>query len=422
VTTVHDGNGSGGLALVLSGGGARAAYQIGVLQAVAEIAPELDIPILTGVSAGAINTMYLGAHPGPLSVAVHNLRGEWLRLTPDQVYSVPPGRLGRSLAKWGVNFLMRRRQGSPSLHGVMDMHPLRRFLERCVEFDGIQENLRDGRLRAIALSTTCYTNGHTVTFVEGAENVPMWHRHMRYAVRDQLSLDHLIMFPAVKIGNAFYGDGSVRQGAPLAPAIHLGARKILAIAMRARGVAAAAVPVEPDDYPTAAEVLGLLFHSVFLDSLDADAERLVRINHLLHHQTGAHESGLRPVELLVLRPSRDVSELAEGKALKLPWPVRTVLRSIGGERARSAGFLSYLLFEPEYTGRWALDGPGVRGRETAAGQDREVLGGVETAISPPTPATRTAESRHACSTLPPLVYPVGSMRRTLRPIRHSSSR
>jgi NTE family protein len=197
-----------------------------------------------------------------------------------------------------------------------------------------------------------------VTFVEGAEDAPMWHRHMRYAVRGELSLDHLmgstaipLMFPAVKIGNAFYGDGSVRQSAPLAPAIHLGARKILAIAMRARGVSAAAVPVEPDDYPTAAEVLGLLFHSVFLDSLDADAERLVRINHLLHHQTGAHESGLRPVELLVLRPSRDVSELAEGKALKLPFAVRTVLRSIGGERARSAGFLSYLLFEPEYTGR-----------------------------------------------------------------------
>ncbi|MEE8133613.1 MAG: patatin-like phospholipase family protein [Gemmatimonadales bacterium] len=358
MTTVHDGNGSGGLALVLSGGGARAAYQIGVLQAIAEVAPELDIPILTGVSAGAINTMYLGAHPGPLSVAVDNLRGEWLRLTPDQVYSVPPARLGRSIAKWGVNFLLQRRQSSPSLHGVMDMHPLRRFLERCVEFDGIRENLRAGRLRAIALSTTCYTNGHTVTFVEGAENVPMWHRHMRYAVRDELSLDHLmgsaaipLMFPAVKIGNAFYGDGGVRQSAPLAPAIHLGAKKILAIAMRARGVAAAKVPVATLDYPTAAEVLGLLLHSVFLDSLDADAERLVRINQLLHRQTDGHESGLRPVELLVLRPSRDVSALAEGKALKLPFTVRTVLRSIGGERARSAGFLSYLLFEPEYTGR-----------------------------------------------------------------------
>lgn len=358
MTTVHDGNGSRDLALVLSGGGARAAYQIGVLQAIAEIAPELDIPILTGVSAGAINTMYLGAHPGPLRKAVDHLRGAWLRLTPDQVYSVPPIRLGRSLAKWGVNFLLQRRQSSPSLHGVMDMLPLRRFLQQSVDFDGIQENLKAGRLRAIALSTTCYTNGHTVTFVEGAEDVPMWHRHLRYSVREELSLDHLmgsaaipLMFPAVQIRNAFYGDGGVRQSAPLAPAIHLGAKKILAIAMRARGVGAATVPVGIDDYPTAAEVLGLLFHAVFLDSLDADAERLVRINHLLRDQTGAHESGLRPVELLVLRPSRDVSELAEGKAIKLPLTVRTVLRSIGGERARSAGFLSYLLFEPEYTGR-----------------------------------------------------------------------
>ena len=357
MTTVHDGNGSGDLALVLSGGGARSAYQVGVLQAIAEIAPELHIPILTGVSAGAINTMYLGAHPGPLKVAVHNLRGEWLRLTPDQVYAVPPARLGLSLAKWGVNSLLRRRQNSPPLTGVMDMHPLRRFLDGCVEFDGIQENLKAGRLRAIALSATCYTNGHTVTFVEGAGDVPMWHRHMRYSMRDDLSLEHLmasaaipLMFPAVKLGTAYYGDGSVRQSAPLAPAIHLGAKKILAIAMRAGGGPGTTVPVESEDYPTAAEVLGLLLHSVFLDSLDADAERLIRINHLLHHQL-EQRSGLRPVELLVLRPSRDVSELAEGQAIKLPLTVRTVLRSIGGERARSAGFLSYLLFEPEYTGR-----------------------------------------------------------------------
>ena len=357
--TVSGENGTKDLALVLSGGGARAAYQVGVLQAIAELAPDLEIPIITGVSAGAINTTFLSAHPGPFQVAVENLRGQWLRLTPDQVYSIPPMRLGRSVAKWALNFLTRRRKGSPSLHGVLDMDPLRRFLAGCVDFDGIQENLDAGRLRAIALSTTSYTSGQTVTFVQSAADVPTWRLHMRYSVRQNLTMDHLmasaaipLMFPAVKIEGAFYGDGSVRQSAPLAPAIHMGASKVLAIAMRARGPNdPAPVAVEGLDYPTAAEVVGLLLHAVFLDSLDADAERLIRINHLLHNQDPDHAHGLRPVDLLVLRPSRDVSELAEGRAVKLPFPVRTLLRSMGGERTRSAGFLSYLLFEPEYTGR-----------------------------------------------------------------------
>ena len=357
--TVSDEKERRDLALVLSGGGARASYQVGVLQAIAEFAPDLDIPIITGVSAGAINTMYLSAHPGPFKIAVENLRGQWLRLTPDQVYSIPPMRLGRSAAKWVLNLLTQRRKGSPSLHGVLDMDPLRLFLAACVDFDGIQENLDAGRLRAVALSTTSYTSGHTVTFIQGSDDVPTWRRHLRYAVRQKLTIDHLmasaaipLMFPAVKIDDAFYGDGSVRQSAPLAPAIHMGARKVLAIAMRARGGhGTAPVTAETLDYPTAAEVVGLLLHSVFLDALDADAERLMRINHLLHHQEPGSVTNLRPVDLLVLRPSRDLSGLAEGRAVKLPFPVRTVLRSMGGERTRSAGFLSYLLFEPEYTGR-----------------------------------------------------------------------
>ena len=197
--TVIDGNGSGDLALVLSGGGARAAYQVGVLKAIAELAPDLQIPILTGVSAGAINTMYLGAHEGPLQVAVENLRGQWLRLTPDQVYSIPPMRLGRSAAKWALGFLTQRRKASPSLRGVLDMDPLRKFLAGCVDFDGVQRNLDAGRLHAVALSTTSYSSGNTVTFVQGADDVPAWHRHMRYSVREGLTLEHLMASAAIPI-------------------------------------------------------------------------------------------------------------------------------------------------------------------------------------------------------------------------------
>jgi NTE family protein len=159
-----------------------------------------------------------------------------------------------------------------------------------------------------------------------------------------------IVFPAVKIGDAFYGDGSVRQTAPLAPAIHLGARRIIGIAMRASKGTGECVPVSR--YPVAAEVFGMLFHSVFLDSLDADAERLQRINALLRAvpDHDAVASGMRPVDLLLFRPSRDIGDLAKGCKVTLPKSVQFVVSSMGGERARSSDFLSYLMFQPDYTG------------------------------------------------------------------------
>ncbi len=343
------------LALVLSGGGARAAYQVGVLSAIAEQAPELSISILTGVSAGAINTMYLAAHPGPFRDAVAGLRREWRTLTPDRVYRVRPVRLGSAALRWVLQMALRRR-GSPStVRGLMDMRPLRAFLDRCIRFGDIDANIRAGRLRAVALSATCYDSGKTVTFVQGAPDVEMWERHMRFATRAAITLDHLmasaaipIIFPAVKLDGGFYGDGSVRQTAPLAPAIHLGARRVLAVAMRAGRPAPACAP-ESSDYPAAAQVMGTLLHSVFLDSLEADAERLDRVNELLRAiAPGTRPRGLRPVDLLMLRPSRDLASLARGMDVELPRMVRMALQGVGGEREQSADFLSYLLFQPNY--------------------------------------------------------------------------
>ena len=345
-------------AFVFSGGGARAAYQVGVLQAVAELAPELEIPILTGVSAGAINASFLAAHPGPLPQAAEDLRHEWERLTVDRVYGIHPLRLGRALLRWGINLLLRRRTAPPAFEGLMSAQPLRQFLAECMDFGGIGRNIAAGRLRAAALSATCYSTGQTVTFVQGGEQVPLWERHMRIAVRSEITVDHLLasaaiplVFPAVRLGAAFYGDGSVRQTAPLSPAIHLGARRILAVAMRAQEPA---VTCAPDDagYPLAAEVFGLLLHSVFIDSLDADVERLRRINTLLHAVSVEHApEGVRPIDLFVLRPSRDLGELARGCRAKLPPLLELAVRSIGGEQAKSADFQSYLMFQPEYTGR-----------------------------------------------------------------------
>ena len=356
IEEARGGNG-GGLALVLSGGGARASYQVGVLSAIAEKFPDLEIQILTGVSAGAISTVYLASHPGPFRQAVEGLRTEWGRLTPERVYRIRPVHIGRALSRWVVNMVLRRGSPQPSLHGLMDMDPLRGFLAACMPVEGIKRNIDSGRIRAVALSATCYNSGATVTFVQAASDVPIWERYMRVAVRTNVTVGHLmasaaipIVFPAVKLGDAFYGDGSVRQTAPLAPAIHLGARRIIGIAMRARKEAAACASTE--QYPVAAEVFGMLFHSVFLDSLDADAERLERINALLRavSDPNAAPGGMRPVDLLLLRPSRDLADLAKGCTVELPRLVQLVVSSVGGERARSSDFLSYLMFQPDYTG------------------------------------------------------------------------
>jgi NTE family protein len=346
------------LALVLSGGGARAAYQVGVLRAIAERMPDLQIPIITGVSAGAINAVYLAAHAGPLQTAVTQLRGQWLRLTPDLVYQVRPLSVVGGLVRTAWQSITGTRTGPAAVRGLMEVGPLRKFLEGSVHLDGIGRNIAAGRLRAVALSTTSYATGETVTWVQGAPDVEMWQRHLRRAVRSELTLDHVlassaipIIFPAVRIGDAFYGDGSVRMTAPLAPAIHLGASRVMAVAMRAQSERHPP-PEEPvGDYPAAVQVMGLLLHSIFLDSLDADAERLERLNHLIARIDPAKRPpDLRTVDLSVIRPSKDLGAMAGGVPVRLPRLVDLLLRTIGGRRVQASDFLSYLLFEPEYTG------------------------------------------------------------------------
>lgn len=346
------------LALVLSGGGARASYQVGVLAAITERAPQLRVPILTGVSAGAINAVSLAAHRGPFPAAVATLRREWGRLTSAQVYCLNPVSVVRSVLRWFVKTLTGGGSAPGVMRGLMDLSPLRRFLDRSIVLDGIAGNIAAGRLDGIALSATSYTDGRTVTFIQGCEDIPAWSRALRRSMHTDIELDHVIasaaiplVFPAVKLTDGFYGDGSVRQTAPLAPAVHLGADRIIAISMRApRQPYAPSVPM--GDYPAVAEVMSLLLNSVFLDHLDVDVERLERVNELVASLPQGYDppSGFREVEMLLLRPSRDLGLLAEGRGVKLPWMVRMAVQGIGGRRRRASDLLSYLLFEPEYTG------------------------------------------------------------------------
>jgi NTE family protein len=350
-------NESSDIALVLSGGGARAAYQVGVLAALADRAPGLSIPIITGVSAGAINAAFLAGHAGPLAEAVGQLQGAWLRLTPDTVYRVKTIKVARWAMRLAAQFALRKLEGLRTVRGIMDMRPLSRFLGGIIDFSGIDANVASGRLKAVALTATSYSSGQTVTFVQGKPNTPMWERVQRTAEYTRLSLAHVmassaipLIFPAVKIGDSFYGDGSVRQTTPLSPAVHLGAARVIAVSMRTRHTTRM---VAPDaEYPTTAQVMALLFNAIFLDALDADAERLQRLNRLIDLIPANVQTPdpVRRIELLMLRPSRDLGTLAEGLRPNLPETFDRFVQAMGGTGEGAQDFLSYLLFDPEYTG------------------------------------------------------------------------
>jgi NTE family protein len=334
----------------------RASYQVGVLAAIAEKVPELRFPVITGVSAGAINAAFLAAYQGPFYFAIETLRKEWLRITPDAVYQVRRMALAGSLAGLTVPFMRRRLPSLDDLQGIVDMRPLRAFLRQTIDFGGIDRNIESRRLRAVALTATSYATGQTVTFVHGDPNVTLWERVQRTATHAQLDVDHVmasssipLVFPAVQIDGRYYGDGSVRQTTPLSPAIHLGARRLVVIGMRP-GWVKTNPPLEPG-YPGTAKIMALLFDSIFLDALDADAERLELINRLLEDRSDPSKGPLHSVALLMLRPSRALGELAQGLNLTLPSPLDRVVRGLENGSTGTQDFLSYLYFDPAYTSR-----------------------------------------------------------------------
>jgi NTE family protein len=343
--------------LVLSGGGARAAYQVGVLSYIAEKAPEVSFPVIVGVSAGAINAAFLAGQRGRPTDTLRALSHCWTELTVDRIFETNLGRLGLSGARWFWTLGGAGNTFGRGVRGVLDTTPLRKFLNDVIDVEGIDANVEEGRLRALGLTATRYSTGQTVTFVQGAEGTPTWERVRRLGVPTRITVDHVmasgalpLIFPAVRVGGEYYGDGSIRQPAPLAPAIHLGANRLLAISTRYRPtleeVRARAAP----GYPPPAQILGLLFNTIFLDTLEADAERLERINQLLAAlpRREPPPNDLKPIRLLVVRPSRDLGKLAEEHKDVLPKSLRFLLRGLGIQRERGAELLSYLTFEAPY--------------------------------------------------------------------------
>ena len=355
-------NNLGTLALAVSGGGARAAYQVGFLRWLAEHYPDLEIPILTGVSAGAINAAYLANHQGTFREKVKGLASVWETLTLDRVFRVDAGSIAGHVARWSMRLLMGKASHVMETRSLFDASPLRALLEQVLKpasgvLAGIHENLLERRLRAVAITASNYSTGQSITWIQGINLAP-WTRAHRKGIPCTLSLDHVsasaslpLFFPAVNIGGCWYGDGGIRMTAPLSPAVHLGADRILAISTKYAPSSEEADCQNINGYPPPVQVIGALYNALFLDVFDYDALRTERINSLVKHVPLDKRGGLRCVDLLLLRPSRDLGKLANAYELELPSAFRFMTRGLGTQETRSNDILSVLMFQPDYLRR-----------------------------------------------------------------------
>jgi NTE family protein len=352
----------GELALVMGGGGARGAYQVGLLRHLARRHPELRIPILTGVSAGAVNVAHLAQHTGTFEAAVASLERLWRSLSPDQVYHVDAPTLITNFLRWGVRLVSGGSAPETQTRGLVDTAPLRTFLTRALApqdgvLTGIDQNIARASLRAVALSTTDYGTGQSIVWMQG-RNIEEWERPKRRSVATRLTVEHVMgssalpfFFPAVKIEDSWHGDGGIRLTAPLSPALHLGAHKILAISTRYDRSQAEANRSLIRGYPPPAQVLSILYNAIFLDLIDQDVLRLERMNFVLRKIPPEQRSGMRVVNILVLRPSRDLGKLSREYEPLLPGFFRFLTRGLGTRQTASPDILSLLMFQSDYLGR-----------------------------------------------------------------------
>jgi NTE family protein len=347
--------------LVLTGGGARAAYQVGVLKAMAEWMPDdapNPFPVICGASAGSLNAMLLASRVQDFRASVNHMVSLWSNLSVDMVYRTDTRTMLKTTFRWLAWLAMMRspRFAPPSL---LDNSPLRKVLESHINMARLQQAIDTGALDAVAVSASGYTSGRSVSFFQGRRGLVSWSRTRRDGKMTELTLDHLfasialpIIFPATRLGNEYFGDGSMRQAAPLSPAIHLGADRLLVIGMRNEEIASTRRRAgQQPEYPTFGEIGGYILDSLFMDSLYTDIERLRRINDLVRQLNGKPKGAARPlreIDVSIIVPSEDMRDIAIRHMRRLPRTLKIMLRLLGADRRRGSQLVSYLLFDGAY--------------------------------------------------------------------------
>lgn len=342
-------------ALVLTGGGARAAYQVGVLKAIAEWFPHnggMPFDIICGTSAGAINGTALACYASNFRLGVKKIEWVWNHFRTDQVYHTDTGSIVTQLI---ANLFPRHRlKTTDKPVAILDNAPLKKLLSQLLDLSRIDRNIERGFLRAVSVSASSYTTGNSVCFFQAEPEIEDWHRVKRRGIRAELALEHLLassalpmVFPASRIGKRFYGDGSIHQQAPLSPAVHMGAKKIFVIGTSNMPGPA---PQDLQPPPSAADIAGHLLETVFSDSLRSDLERLQRINQTLSLLSKAErrKTKLQSIHTHVINPRQNLSLFAAPHFMELPFNVRTLLRLLGVNRHSQSDLLSYLMFEKTY--------------------------------------------------------------------------
>jgi len=346
--------------LVLPGGGARAAYQVGVLRAIADLLPARSanpFPVVTGTSAGAVNATAIAVHADRFRVAIGNLERVWRNFQVGQVFRADSGTVIRSGMHWALA-MMSGGWLLPPPRSLFDNSPLRELLRGQFDFAGIRRSIDAGHLDAIAMSAAGYTTGRSVSFYDSKPGCDPWSRTRRTGEPTDLSLDHVMasvavpfLFPPVSLGDEYYGDGAMREANPFSAAIHLGAQRLLVIGTRNEN---RPQPPLPPICPTFGQIFGYMLDALFSDGLYADLERLTQINQIVDRVgalqgVGENNVHLRRIDIMVIMPSRDLSEIARHHTGSLPRALRTLLRTMGALNAGGGQLMSYLMFQDSYT-------------------------------------------------------------------------
>jgi NTE family protein len=344
--------------LILSGGGARAAYQVGVLKAVADILPRETcnpFPVICGTSAGSVNALAIAGRPGHFRLRVRKLEKIWSSMSPERIYRTDYFGVLKNSFTMLLSFLHSGYAiGEPK--ALLDNEPLRELLEGYIRFRHIDDALASGELQAVSVTAMSYTQGVSVTFFQGQEHLQPWERSRRVGVRDRLTIDHLMassaiptLFPARRIGEAFYGDGALRQLKPISPALQLGADRLFVVGVSDNpGNGRPHPPIGHS--PSIAQIVGHMFNSAFIDSMESDLETLRTINVLAENmsQQQRREAGeveRKPVEVLSISPSEPIDALACEYLDQLPRSIKMFLRVTGATaHGGGASAASYLLF------------------------------------------------------------------------------